>query len=148
MGCFTTLFLGDGSIFSAYKKYDTWGIGGPSESLSSELGTVSIAQASYGQGEQNNKELFTSRDESALLGVSPSLADALPIRDGIKKYKIRKGDTFSSIAAQFGITLEALQASNANVKKMRTGQELVILPTSGAFYTTQKGDTEKNIYSF
>jgi len=145
IGCFTTPFLGDGSLFSAYKKYATWGIGGPSESLSSELGAVSVAQASYGEGEQNNKELFTPLDEGAFFGVSPSLIDALPIRDGIKKYKMKKGDTFSSIAAQFGITLETLRASNTNVKKIRIGQELIILPTSGVPYTTQQGDTLQGI---
>lgn len=145
IGCSMALFLGDGSLFSAYTKYDVWGIGGPSESLGSELGTVSIAQASYNEEKQYNKELSIFRDEGSFVGTSPSIIDELPVREGIKKYKIKKGDTFSSVAAQFGITLETLRASNTSVKKMRAGQELVILPTSGTPYTIRQGDTLQGI---
>ncbi len=146
IGCSGAIFLGDGTLFSAYKKYDTWGIGGPSESLESELGTISVAQASYYiEDGHDSRRVFTSGDESSLFGASPSLINDLPVRDGIKKYKIKKGDTFSSIAAQFGITLETLYASNAGIKKIKTGQILTILPTSGALYTTQPGDTLQGI---
>jgi len=145
IGCSTTLFLGDGSLFSAYKKYDMWGIGGLSELSDSELGTISVAQASYNEEKQNDSGSFLSQNESSFFGASPALTGDVSIREEIKKYKMKKGDTFSSIAAQFGITLETLQASNAHIKKIKIGQELLILPTSGSLYVVQKGDTLQQI---
>lgn len=122
-----------------------WGIGGPAGSLGSELGTISTAQASYYEDEQSDNGLFLSKDESSFFGVPPALIGDVSAREGIRKYKMKKGDTLSSVAAQFGITLETLQASNAHIKKIKTGQELLILPTSGSLYVIQKGDTLQQI---
>ena len=46
----------------------------------------------------------------------------------VKKYKVKKGDTFTKIAKKYKITVEALQAANPKVKAtaLKVGQTLII----------------------
>ncbi len=128
-------------LFLTYARPGVLGLGGPSGSLGDELGAISVSPTT----EENKIDSILFEDGGAFVGVSPSLADVPSARDGIKKYKMKKGDTFSGVAAQFGITLETLRASNANVTKPRAGQELTILPVSGTLYIMKGGDTIQGI---
>lgn len=64
-------------------------------------------------------------------------------RKEIIEYTAEPGDTLASIAENFGISLETLLwANNLNKNsKIKSGQNLVILPVSGVIYHVQKGDT-------
>ncbi len=59
------------------------------------------------------------------------------------KYTVKKGDTVSQIAAEFGITTNTiLWANNLRASSyIREGQELTILPVTGVQHDVKKGDT-------
>jgi murein DD-endopeptidase MepM/ murein hydrolase activator NlpD len=95
-------------------------------------------------------------------------ADAVPVDDGealiadiaatnatstetgsgqISTYAVRQGDTISSVAKMFDVSVNTiLWANNLTGKSvLQPGQTLVILPISGITYTVKKGDTIKGI---
>lgn len=67
-------------------------------------------------------------------------------RDQIINYVVQEGDTVSSIAQKFDISVETIRSQN-NLKSndaIKLGQTLEILPVTGVSHKVQKGDT---IYS-
>lgn len=72
-----------------------------------------------------------------------STARSVPQRTGIEVYVVQSGDTLSGIAQQFGISVNTLLwANNLTVRSvLKLGQELTILPVSGALHTVSSGDT-------
>lgn len=64
-------------------------------------------------------------------------------RREIMEYVVKKGDTLSSIAEKFGISLETVLWANDLTKysKIRPGQKLTILPVSGVMHLVEKGET-------
>jgi len=68
-------------------------------------------------------------------------------RDKIVKYTVEEGDTLSSVAEKFGISVETIVWQNklpSDKVIIKPGQILEILPVSGVSHQVQKGDT---IYS-
>ncbi len=63
--------------------------------------------------------------------------------DRVIVYKVRKGDTVSSIAKMFGVSTNTVIWANG--KTIKEGDELTILPVSGLKYTVKKGDTVASI---
>ncbi len=74
--------------------------------------------------------------------IAGSSASVAP-RDGVEIYTVATGDTISTIAARFGISLNTvLWANNLSVRSvLKLGQELTILPVSGIVHTVKSGDT-------
>jgi len=70
-------------------------------------------------------------------------------RDGIIDYIVQAGDTVSTIAANFGISVNTILWENdLNAYSLiRPGNKLVILPTSGVAYKVARGDTLASISS-
>lgn len=137
------LAAGNDRLVSYYQKPDVLGSGGPSASLEDELGAL-VGSSNYSNGyeAQSAGSPLLSIDSSSVFGVSTSLAGAVPVRDGIVKYKVRKGDTLSGIAARFGITMETIRNANPDVKKtISVGEQLTILPVSGVLYHVREGDS-------
>ncbi|MEI6396544.1 MAG: M23 family metallopeptidase [Candidatus Taylorbacteria bacterium] len=66
-----------------------------------------------------------------------------PINTQISTYVVQSGDTVSSVAKMFGVSVSTvLWANNINSKSaLHVGDTLVILPISGINYTVKKGDT-------
>lgn len=64
-------------------------------------------------------------------------------REEVTEYTIAEGDTLSSIASKFGISLNTLLWSNQLTVKsvIRPGKVLTILPTSGVAHKVTRGDT-------
>ncbi|MBI2888778.1 MAG: M23 family metallopeptidase [Candidatus Liptonbacteria bacterium] len=62
-------------------------------------------------------------------------------------YKVVRGDTFSKIAAKFGVSLETVLRANPSVKASRltVGETLQIPPMSGVVYIAKDGDTLESI---
>lgn len=58
-------------------------------------------------------------------------------------YVTKKGDSISSVAAQFGINTETIVWANElnNPNSIKVGQELKVPPVEGVLYTVKKGDT-------
>jgi murein DD-endopeptidase MepM/ murein hydrolase activator NlpD len=65
----------------------------------------------------------------------------------ISTYTVKSGDTLSSIAKKFDISINTIRWSN-NINSKDTihaGQKITILPTSGVKYTVKNGDTLSGI---
>ena len=86
-------------------------------------------------------------DDNALIpAVSPegtALGEVKLSTDQIARYTVRTGDTLSSIARMFGVSVNTIRWSNdlSSGNTIRVGQELLILPIDGVRYTVKKGDT-------
>ncbi len=71
------------------------------------------------------------------------------VRREPETYIVQPGDTLSSIASHFGISITTLLWENRlnATSILRVGQKLTILPTNGVSYRIAKGDTLKKIAS-
>jgi len=67
--------------------------------------------------------------------------------DQIARYVVRSGDTLSSVAKMFNVSVNTIRWSNdmPSGSVIRVGQELLILPIDGVRYTVKKGDTVASI---
>ncbi len=65
----------------------------------------------------------------------------------ISTYTVRDGDTISSVAKMFSVSVNTILWANdlSGKSVLRSGQTLVILPISGITYTVKSGDTLKGI---
>ncbi len=65
----------------------------------------------------------------------------------ISRYTVKKGDTLSSIAQKFDISVNTIRWSNGISSKatIKVGDTLTILPTSGIIYEVKNGDTLSQI---
>lgn len=68
-------------------------------------------------------------------------------RREIIEYVVKSGDTLSSIAAEFDISLNTILWANdlSSRSVIKVGQELIILPVSGVVYFVKKNDTLSGI---
>lgn len=84
---------------------------------------------------------------SAVLAESgtSTLVSQKPRAEAIE-YEVRVGDTVSTIAEKFGVSVDTIIWENdlKSVKEIKTGQVLRILPVSGVLYKVKAGET---IYS-
>jgi murein DD-endopeptidase MepM/ murein hydrolase activator NlpD len=69
------------------------------------------------------------------------------IRTSIESYVVKSGDTLSSIAKKFSVSVETiLWENNLSIySTLQPSQKLAILPTSGLTYKIKKGDTVEKI---
>ena len=81
--------------------------------------------------------LLASESDSSAIGGNGTLVT----------YNVRKGDSLSKIAANFGISTQTIIGLNPEVKNraLRVGQELHILPVSGVLYVARDGETIESI---
>ncbi|MBI2609793.1 M23 family metallopeptidase [Candidatus Giovannonibacteria bacterium] len=88
---------------------------------------------------------------SALLSRTGPLGSIADVEEqqseSISVYVVREGDSLSSIAELYGVSVNTvLWANDLNKGSyIQPGQVLVILPVSGIQYTVKKGDTLKSI---
>ena len=69
------------------------------------------------------------------------------VRDQVVEYTVQEGDTVSSIADKFDISIDTIRWQN-NLKSqdaIKVGQVLEILPVTGVSHKVQKGDTVYSI---
>lgn len=81
---------------------------------------------------------------SLILSITNLLGNITPSRDGIILYKIKEDDNLSSIASEFGVSLNTILWANAHLNSsdpFQVGQEIVILPVSGALHRVKEGKT-------
>jgi LysM repeat protein len=94
--------------------------------------------------DQDQTSLTLTGDSGAI--VKPELTttnEAKIQRDKTIDYVVLDGDTISSIAEKFGITVNTILWENGLTSNslIRPGQKLAILPTSGVSHKIAKGDT-------
>jgi murein DD-endopeptidase MepM/ murein hydrolase activator NlpD len=116
-----------------------WSLGGLS--VNSDSGDFLTGYSSYTvEGEAPFSQFLIL--EGAAFAPGNPLTNVIPVRSGILKYKVQPGDTLSSVAASFGISVETIRFANPSLRSfLRAGEELVILPVSGILYETKDGDT-------
>lgn len=97
---------------------------------------------------ENESLLYMTQDSSLVSPQNPlGTLSSNSNRDRIILYRVQDGDTPSSIAKSFDISLNTLLWAN-NLRSpnlIRVGDELVILPVSGIKYEVKKGDTIDSI---
>lgn len=132
------------SQLKPYKNSTNWSSGGPTSNLESEAGLF-LRSAIYSTGEDmfpNEISDLVILPDASVVGLSYPLTNLIPTRNGLKKYKVRTGDTLSSIAASFGISLETIRLANPGVRSsIKISQELIVLPVSGILYEIKDGDS-------
>ena len=64
-------------------------------------------------------------------------------RAEIIEYEVKSGDTLSSIASKFNISIDTIKWANDldDIHSIKPGQKLKILPVSGVAHTVKPGDT-------
>lgn len=69
------------------------------------------------------------------------------VRDRIIEYEVKPGDTVSSIAEKFGVSIDTVLWQNdlGPKDKIKPGQTLNILPVAGVAHKVRKGDTVYSI---
>lgn len=93
-------------------------------------------------------EGFVVFNDASVYGLSSPSSDLAPARNGLTRYRVRKGDTLTSISSQFGISLETIKWANPNLRPQpKAGQELVIFPVSGVLYEVKSGDSLESVVS-
>lgn len=75
-----------------------------------------------------------------------SILDDDTVNTDIVKHTVAKGETLSSIADQYNISVETiLLANELSDSKIQPGQELLILPVDGIIHMVEKGETVDSI---
>lgn len=93
------------------------------------------------------KPLSMANGSGLIAPLPPSISVFSNERQEVVTYEVDEGDTPSSIAAQFGITVSTLLWANKLTEHsvIRPGQELIILPVSGVKHEVKRGDTIQSI---
>ncbi len=113
--------------------------------------TIALLQAATNVDPNPEKASGTSPIiDNALVAeiiLSESIADSDTTSTQISSYVVRDGDTISSIAKMFGVSVNTVMWANDLNRKstLRPEQTLIILPITGVNHTIGKGDTIKGI---
>lgn len=104
-----------------------------------------IATRAFLQGAAAPLAEFTA--SSGSLRDAPKVFSASFTQGNYFIYKVKKGDTLSRIALDFGITVQTILNANPEVKgrPLGIGQELYVLPLSGLLYEVKEGETAESI---
>jgi surface antigen len=88
-----------------------------------------------------NMSSLATTGEDFLSNRSAVLAAGAPSRETIT-YKVKEGDTLSTISAKFNITTDTVKWANdvSNEDSIKPGKDLTILPVNGVLHTVQDGD--------
>lgn len=92
------------------------------------------------------EDLLVALDGAAVWSV-PAPAYGAATRTAPEDYIVREGDSASSIAEQFGVSVGTILWENklGPYDILRPGRKLVVLPVSGVSYTVGKGETLEQI---
>ena len=142
-------------LFAASPADQSRGIlGGPSPDADPgpvhELGTlvgeavISTSQAATPAGDE--EDIFEEEFLAGSLEDTSPVVGSVPAPATIITYKVRKGDTLSRIAVNFGISQESIRSTNPGLtRSLQIGEELTILPSSGLIYKVVEGDTLQSV---
>lgn len=102
----------------------------PGRTLTRELSPIQVVG-----GQVDNNAVATAASPIAESSAAP--------RTEIITYTVQSGDTLSTIAANFNISLNTLLWANnlSATSSIKPGKELTILPVSGVVHTVRSGDT-------
>ncbi len=94
-------------------------------------------------------DLFFEQGNAVFAGSAPCFGDVSVLgsrgikeRDSIISYCVEEGNTLEDVAQMFGISVDTIKwANNIGGKKIKEGEELLILPVTGVMYYVERGDT-------
>ena len=118
------------------------------ESGSDLIPDASLADSQAGIDQSTPTSVGLSGSGAAIL--KPHLITSAPstaVRTSIEYYEVEEGDTLSSIAERFSLSINTLIWENRLSARsiIRPGQKLTILPTDGITYRVGRGDTVAKI---
>ncbi len=89
---------------------------------------------------------LTTAGDDFLSSKTPVLSSGAPSRD-IMTYKVKDGDTLSSLSQKFSITTDTIKWANGidDENAIKPGASLVILPVNGILHTVSDGDSMDSI---
>lgn len=90
------------------------------------------------------------------LAVTPKVLGAIvgqldaDLKPEVTRYLIEEGDTLVSLAGKFGVSVETIAWANdlKTTSVLKPGQELIILPVTGALHLVRPNDTLSEIASW
>lgn len=90
---------------------------------------------------------FVLVERGSLLNDATTGSNVEELRNGLLSYRVEDGDSLSSIAAKFGISVNTVVWANdiENSSLIKPGEELVILPVSGVLHEVAEGETLNSI---
>src|SRR3989344_640712 len=90
---------------------------------------------------------FVLVDKASLLNSASPSSNVSPLRDGLLTYEVEEGDSISTIAAKFGISVNTIIWVNSLKSSglIQPGQEVVILPVSGVLHKVKSGESLESI---
>lgn len=154
------LFMATFFVSSAGKDEKIGVLGGPAPvflpktaSLAEQaalVGVPLVARASqgdssapiHGSDPSGEVSLTTLSDNGAIFG-------GVTAQGGVIAYTVKKGDTLSSVASQFGVSVETIVGANPGLKarSLKVGQEITVLSISGILYRLRDGETPESVAS-
>jgi len=92
----------------------------------------------------NNSPLFIN---NMSFGAKFSEKDEDKLKKDIIYHSVKEGETLSSIAEKYNISLETILLANeiSKTTKIRPNQKLIILPTEGLLHMVERGETVSSI---
>ncbi len=116
------------------------------EAATSYIDTTGVARADFGAVKTTEGALSFTLPVSSVFGdeyARSGFGGAVSTGRAVQQYIVRTGDTVSSIAEQFGISIYTILWANKLTLNslLRAGQTIDILPTSGVAHRVLKGDT-------
>lgn len=97
---------------------------------------LSISPSSQGVPET----IMADGGSAFAVASSNPFGDLTPAKVSFKKYKVKRGDTLAKLAKKFNISEDTIRAANGNIRAVRVGATLTILPVSGILYNVKEGD--------
>ena len=127
-------------VFESPSTGDTYLSANTLASLSSEIDTEDNSEQNFNMEES---VLATLQENAFLSPSSPITFISQEPRTGIITYTVQEGDTISSIAASFGISVNTLLWANSlkEISIIRPGDELTVLPVTGLIHRVKSNQT-------
>lgn len=90
---------------------------------------------------------FVLLEKDSLLNSSQPISNVEPLRNGLLSYRVEEGDSLSTIAAEFGISVNTIIWANdiGDSSLIQPGEEIVVLPVSGVLHEVGEGETLESI---
>ncbi len=109
--------------------------------------TLTMPSDDTDTSQEDDTNTITATQGNALVASHNPLGTLSTKSDQITVYTVGSGDTLSSIAANFGVSVNTILWANniRSTKSIKEGDELVILPVTGIQYKVKKGDTLDSI---
>ncbi len=120
---------------------------GATEALASVSALSADSRPPFPDGGRNDSggAIAVVQSNAIVAPLNPvgTLSDDVPPSGQIFVYTIRSGDTITAIAKSFGVSVNTILWANniSDIRALKVGDQLVILPVSGVRHEVQKGET-------